>query len=597
MDVDKIAFPPRLLEILEALSECTFVSIDFEFSGVSTKAATRNGRQSLQDRYAETAESASKYQILQVGLTTATWDYEKGAYVLKPYNIPISPTFDEDLDLERQFSFQSGAVEFLLKNAFNFNVSFEDGVPYLSREEERVAKEKFIARGAKGRFEDMEILDSDNLTRDFLNKVRGEIDEWEGANREGIEIMSRTKHWKEMQDAEMGGDLTSFDRRLIHQIVRNEYPTLVSIGRRQSILIKPLDEERELQIRKNQYKRLKEKIYAHIGFRWIVEALSQGSLANIDLMWFTRDPESGQAKYYEPYAYEARFHRVVDKLKRKSPVLIGHNCFTDLIYLYAAFIGPLPATVGEFRVRCHDLFPVVVDTKYLFTHNCGNLNPMSSLDGIEENLRVQQTPKIETHEDHGKYVGEEMYHEAGYDSYLTARVAILLSAKLEAKGTYVPESGVNTPVTGTPNAKARSTPNRGLDSSAYLTPLDTPPAPSSRFGTKNLFEALLDHDTPHDLEIIGTSFSLNPNARPFPIAATGDGAAEVVALRTPTHSRHTSKDENKGKDRRKHGEELKIDEMMPPFSSDFWRVYANKLRVFGTVEGLLDLDPLRTAAL
>jgi poly(A)-specific ribonuclease len=233
-----------------------------------------------------------------------------------------------------------------------------------------------------------------------------------------------------------------------------------------------------------------------------------------------------------------------------------------------------------------------VDTKYLFTHNCGNLNPMSSLDGIEENLRVQQTPRIETHEEHKKYVGEEMYHEAGYDSYLTARVAILLSAKLEAKGTYVPESGVNTPVTGTPNAKAHSTPKRGMnvnDNSAHLPPLDPPP-PTSRFGTRNLFEALLDHNTPtQDIDITGSSFSLNPNARPFPIAAKGDGAAS-----TPTHSRNTSKDETKG--RRKHGEELKIDDMMPPFSSDFWRVYANKLRVFGTVEGLLDLDPVKAAA-
>ena len=33
--------------------------------------------------------------------------------------------------------------------------------------------------------------------------------------------------------------------------------------------------------------------------------------------------------------------------------------------------------------------------------------------------------------------------------------------------------------------------------------------------------------------------------------------------------------------------------LMPPFSSDFWRVYGNKLRVFGTVEGVCDLNPER----
>lgn len=35
--------------------------------------------------------------------------------------------------------------------------------------------------------------------------------------------------------------------------------------------------------------------------------------------------------------------------------------------------------------------------------------------------------------------------------------------------------------------------------------------------------------------------------------------------------------------------ESRRDGMMPAFHSDFWRVYGNKLRVFGTVEGVCDL--------
>lgn len=38
-----------------------------------------------------------------------------------------------------------------------------------------------------------------------------------------------------------------------------------------------------------------------------------------------------------------------------------------------------------------------------------------------------------------KYLSGEYFHEAGYDSYLTARVMILLSVKLEAEGMYVGE--------------------------------------------------------------------------------------------------------------------------------------------------------------
>ena len=350
--------------------------------------------------------------------------------------------------------------------------------------------------------------------------------------------------------------------------MRNEYPTLLTLGRRQSIFIKHLDEERELEIRRDRYKKLKKKIYVQTGFRWIIEAITRSPLNHIDLMWFTRDPETGQARYYEPYPYESRFARAADALKRKSPVLVGHNCFTDLIYLYSHFIGPLPATVEEFQQRIHDLFPTVVDTKYMFTHNCGNLNPMSSLDGIEEALRSQASPKIEVHKEHQKYVGEDMYHEAGYDSYLTARVMILLSAQLEAKGSYVADSVPGTPAVATPKSMPSQSPKS--------------PVEASRFATKTMYEALMSDDATgtDDTTIVGSSFALNPNARPFPIAAT-EGTSQA---RSPG---------SEGKSKPNKHTQIKIDSVMPPFDSDFWRVYANKLRVFGTKEGLLDLDPQR----
>lgn len=356
-----------------------------------------------------------------------------------------------------------------------------------------------------------------------------------------------------------------------------------------------MNEEREHQVRKEKYKRLKKKIYVQRGFRWIIEAMTTGPLGHIDLMWFTRDPETGAPRYYETIPYEARFHRACDKLKRKRAVLVGHNCFTDLIYLYSAFIGKLPNTVSEFRLRIHDLFPCVVDTKYMFTHNCGNLNPMSSLDSIEEALRVQNVPRIETHKEHGKYITDELYHEAGYDSYLTARVVILLSAKLEAKRKYVIESGANAPLPGTPSGGAQVAPSPPIPPSQQAVKKSSPPQSrtTSRFATKTLFEALADDDGSEEQDVeatvVGSSFALNPNTRPFPtVAASGDGAVE-----SSSDAKKQVRDASKGKEKKQKKEELKPDTLMPPFSSDFWRLYANKLRVFGTVEGLLDLDPMR----
>lgn len=366
-----------------------------------------------------------------------------------------------------------------------------------------------------------------------------------------------------------------------------------------------MDEEREHRFLKDKYKRFKQKIYAQTGFRWVIEAMVGTSLGHIDLTWFAGDPETGNPRFYDTVAFEARFNRASTNLKKKRPVLVGHNCFTDLIYLYSSFIATLPDTVEEFLLQIHELFPMVVDTKYLFTHNCGNLNPASSLDTIEEGLRNEDTPRIEMQEGYTKYVDEEMYHEAGYDSFLTARVMILLSSQLERKGQYLPDDRI-------PDSSPKFHRHKHKDSVAVSMNATSPPAASSpsksfskvqeptsytsqpqnkqgpgsakitsRFATKTLFEALasaVDDENNNDEEVeihgsavVGSSFALDPSARPFPITDSGS---------------HTAEQEET---------QAEQDAFMPPFTSDFWRVYANKLRVFGTVEGMLDLDPYRAA--
>lgn len=395
MDVDKIAFPNRLYHILQSLADCHFVAIDFEFSGIPSRSNNRN-RQTLQERYQEAKTAAEQYTILQVGLTCVTQDAATGTYIVQPYNIPLSGTFDYDLGIERQFAFQSSAVEFLLAQNFNFSIPFEDGVPYLSREESKEAKEKFKARDGNSQHVDIILEADDENSIAFLAKVRDEIDSWKRTKRPSwgqVEILSRTKHWSACGD-DAGGDLSAFYRRLIHQLVRNEYPDLITIGRRSSVVIQYLDNAREARLRKDKYKRLHENIHRQTGFRWVIEAMTGGSLQPIDISWFGQDPETGAARVYNALKFQAGHQLAAEKLRRHRPVLVGHNMFYDFVYLYKTFFGKLPDTVVEFRDCIHDLFPVIVDTKYLFTHDCGNANSSSSLESIEEELRNAMVPKI-----------------------------------------------------------------------------------------------------------------------------------------------------------------------------------------------------------
>ena len=85
MDVTKQAFYHYLPRILNDITECCFVALDLELSGIATRQsrdtsikAFLGGKQSLQERYDEVKAAAEIYQVLQIGLTFAREDVENG---------------------------------------------------------------------------------------------------------------------------------------------------------------------------------------------------------------------------------------------------------------------------------------------------------------------------------------------------------------------------------------------------------------------------------------------------------------------------------------------------------------------------------------
>lgn len=81
MDVTGQNFPYHLPRILDDLANCCFVSLDFEFSGISygiTSQGNPRGPQSLQQRYSDIKDAADKFRIVQIGLTICHEDVAMG---------------------------------------------------------------------------------------------------------------------------------------------------------------------------------------------------------------------------------------------------------------------------------------------------------------------------------------------------------------------------------------------------------------------------------------------------------------------------------------------------------------------------------------
>jgi poly(A)-specific ribonuclease len=557
MDVDKVSFYPLLIDILTDISSAHFVAIDLELSGVPTKAVGGSGKPTLQERYLEIKDAAEKYQILQIGLTCVEQDILEEKYIMKPYNFDLSPIINEKgLDVERIFSFQSGAAEFLLSIGFDMSRPFVMGVPYLSRAESKMARQKYATRQDKSAVADIQIKPTELEALAFLDRVRTEINGW--VKSPDMDTPNYKMIVPESNEFSKEGDrpeeLSRFEKRLVHQLVRAEYPELVTISKRGAIQVVRFNKEREERVAAERKQRVEEQINRQKGFRWIIEAMHGSNISDLNLREAARDRVSGIPVFADLDDYKARFHRAQAMLRGNPKVIVGHNCFLDMVYLYKTFIGDLPDTVEQFQVKLHELWPVIIDTKYMSTHNCGDINPVSSLQQIAEQLSTLEIPPVHIDSQHSKYNNVEAFHEAGYDSFLTAQVAVRLSAKLEREGAYIDV-----------DMQASDLEN-GVEKMSLAGKVDNHQAA----------EAPQHEVVPQ----IGFTPSV-PGAR---WKRAGDDTIGPVDKTDPFY-----KDPRDLRYRHRR-EEVTIPDGMPKFGSDFWRTYGNKLRVFGTQEGVCVLD-------
>ena len=122
MDISSYDFPSGVLSIIKEISECHFVAIDCEFSGIAGRRPRGTGKLTLQQYYQETREAAQQYQVLQIGLAVVKEDVNNQRYIIRPYNFNISPLPAlREKAFSRTWSCSSGGklIPFLIKDSSN----------------------------------------------------------------------------------------------------------------------------------------------------------------------------------------------------------------------------------------------------------------------------------------------------------------------------------------------------------------------------------------------------------------------------------------------------------------------------------------------
>ncbi|RJE22372.1 CAF1 family ribonuclease [Aspergillus sclerotialis] len=581
MDITVQNFESYLPKVLDDLTSCLFVSLDLELSGIAKgQNDPSKGTQTLQERYEETRKAADKYQVLQVGLTICHEDTDEALYTLKPYNIYVNPIIDRKLDLERDFVFQSSAVEFLLQNQFRLDPLLQHGVPYVSREEEQmILSNAFERRDRLKTHYAMDIKDTDHESLAFLENVRRLVDDWLalGVDRDSYLNIPPPSRVGSQNSHLFPSFLNRFQKRLVHQLIDVEYPTLVTVSERSFVQIIGYDEGREKAVQDQRMKWTRERISKQTGSRWIAEALAGGDLSNLSSSSFRAIATNCRALGSIP-DLDKFSEMMKQKLKSHRPVLVGHNIFTDLVYFCRHFFGPLPERVEDFQILAHELFPTVIDTKYMATHECGSINPTSSLIEICDSLTGISIPRTGIHHQHSKYNRRNVDHEAGYDSLLTARIFIKLSAQL--RDADASKRFGKTPLTPMRGNSWRS----ALPELVYDGPVPVKTATPRRrgrnkrecfsLGRENTKASSVGHESTENKET--TTLCIQNKFDSLQVDESADRMDIDEPNPTDTNADQIMTKVNRG-------------ELIPRFESGFWSIYGNKLRVFGTEERVCDL--------
>ncbi|KAI8994548.1 ribonuclease H-like domain-containing protein [Pilobolus umbonatus] len=378
MEIPRQQFLDKLSYVEEAIKECDFMAIDTELSGLNRPATTIR-LYSMDNRYKELKEATDKFLIIQFGLCTFKWSEIEGRYIAKPFNFYIFPTgITGQVQMNRVFSVQAQAFDFLVKQSFDFNKWVYQGIPYMTQVEEK----QFILESEQKMSDNIPNIPIDDKEREFIKAAMASIEEWvqneNNEDSEGINISCKN----------------AYQRRLIYQEVRNNYKDLTAVGMQGFIRVVKYTQKQKDKIMKEKRKKFEVDCESAIGFRKVIKMIS-----------------------------------------KSGKIMVGHNVLLDVCHMVGQFIEPLPESVDHFKTLTHSVFPKIIDTKYM----CSSEPELREIFGTGtslENLRFETSrgafdnPRIDMHTAFPRYL-TDMAHEAGYDAYITGVSFLKLTSYLD----------------------------------------------------------------------------------------------------------------------------------------------------------------------
>lgn len=131
-------FKEVLADFQSRLAGADFVAIDTELTGVDIEGEPDGFEDTAQERIEKMCRIAERYTLIQLGLTIVGRAEADCQMSCASYNLFAFPYVGPELlDREPGFYCQASALKFNSDHKVNFNTWINEGIPYMSREDEK----------------------------------------------------------------------------------------------------------------------------------------------------------------------------------------------------------------------------------------------------------------------------------------------------------------------------------------------------------------------------------------------------------------------------------------------------------------------------
>ncbi|KAF5203062.1 Poly(A)-specific ribonuclease PARN-like [Thalictrum thalictroides] len=412
--VTKSNFKESLEELKSHIKNSDFIAISSSKTGGTLSSPTTPWTRvlpyldTLETAYLKTKHAAEKFQILQFmvcpfSLSKPTSN-SNAKLVAYPYNFHLFPRDELSIGMPSySFSCQTSYLTTMARQGFDFNMCIYDGISYLSRVQESLAKHQL-----GNHVGDVHPLKSSSIPSIsdsiFMERIKARIQHWKNACRDKGKGTDEVLI-KSLRKLILGGEM---------------------YGSRPCMSIDVCN-ERQVQIILEILKDFSDDLVPLIipdkggGPKAVRVVLTSSKEDMSRLKGELQESEEEQNKNL------SGFREVIDVISSSQKPIVAYNCLEEFAFIHSKFLANLPPSMNDFICSLRLVFPQILDVNYLLKE-IGPLRKASNIHAAISYLKRQFFVPLDIkipHQDEGTE-GKNYGHNVLFTVYLFAKLSSIL---------------------------------------------------------------------------------------------------------------------------------------------------------------------------